>query len=157
MYIFHSAQRQVMAEEQYKVEWLLKDAGDLSEGAKRELIEDLATELDAENEIEYGGQFKRQSISAFDVSVGILLVSSLNTVINIYKTLQERDDSNIGIRQVNNEVFYIDEVDADTIEKHNGDIITNVEGDVYFFTLPGDMDDHIKLMQELQESEEEDD
>lgn len=146
-----------MAEEQYKVEWLLKDAGDLSEGAKRELIEDLATELDAENEIEYGGQFKRQSISAFDVSVGILLVSSLNTVINIYKTLQERDDSNIGIRQVNNEVFYIDEVDADTIEKHNGDIITNVEGDVYFFTLPGDMDDHIKLMQELQESEEEDD
>jgi hypothetical protein len=145
-----------MTEEQYKVEWLLKDAGDLSEDEKRELIEELANELDAEDEVEYGGQFKRQSISAFDVSVGILLVSSLNTVINIYKTLQERDDSNIGIRQVNNEMFYIDEVDADTIEKHNGDIITNVEGDVYFFTLPDDMEDHIELMQELRENEEED-
>jgi hypothetical protein len=53
-------------------------------------------------------------------------------------------------------MFYIDEVDADTIEKHNGDIITNVEGDVYFFTLPDDMEDHIELMQELRENEEED-
>lgn len=144
-----------MSEQQFKIEWLLKGAEELSEDEKRERIEDLAKELDAEDEIEYGGQFNRQSITTFDVSVGILLVSSLNTAINLYKTLQERDDSNIGIKQVNNETFYINEVDVDTVENHNGGIIGNVEGDVYFYTLPDNWEDHIELMQELQGDNEE--
>lgn len=143
-----------MTEEKYKVEWLLENAGDLSEEEKKELIEDLAKELDAEDDIEYGGQFKRQSLSSVDVSVGILLVSSLNTLINVYTTLQERDDSNIGIRQVNNQMFYIDDVDSTTIEENNGTVIANVEGDV-FFTLPDDIEDEIELKKELRENEDE--
>lgn len=125
-----------MTEEQYKVEWLLKGAEDISEEEKQELIEDLAKKLEAEDEIKYGGQIKRRSISTFDVSVGILLVSSLNTLISLYKLLRDRDDSNIGIRQVNNKMFYIEEVNPDIIESHNGEILANVEDDVYFFTLP---------------------
>ncbi|MFD1570341.1 MULTISPECIES: hypothetical protein [Haloferacaceae] len=145
-----------MTKEQYKVEWLLKGAGELSEEEKIELIEDLAKELDAEDEIEYGGQFKRKSLSTFDVSVGILLVSSLNTLINIYKLLQERDDSNIGIRQVNNKMIFINEIDQTIIEENNGTVLANVDGDV-FYTSPDDMEDEIELKKKLREMREEED
>lgn len=149
------AQRRVMTGDQYKVEWLLKGAEELSEEEKIELIEDLAQELDAEDEIEYGGQFKRQSISTFDVSVGILILKSVDTVVKLYKVLQERDDSNIGIRQVNNEMIFIDEIDPTIIEETNGTVIVNVEGDV-FYTFPDDMEDEIELKKKLRENEEDD-
>jgi hypothetical protein len=138
---------------EFKIEWLLESAKEFSEDQKRELVNQLAKKMDSGDTITYGGEIKRQSITAFDASVGILLVSSLDTVITLYRLFREHEDSNIGIRQVNNEMFYINEdVEAETIENHGGDVIVNVEGDL-FYTLPTDMEQHIELMKELREDE----
>ncbi|TKX38013.1 hypothetical protein EXE51_05330 [Halorubrum sp. CGM5_25_10-8B] len=144
-----------METDQYKIEWLLDTEEDFTEEERRELVEDLAQQLDAEDEIEYGGEMKRQSVTAFDVSVGILLVSSVKTLIDVYQFLQDDDESNVGIRQYNNQMLYAEEIDPETVENHGGDIIGHVEGDVYLFTNPEDFEKQQELKQELRESESE--
>ncbi|KAA9398511.1 hypothetical protein Har1130_03730 [Haloarcula sp. CBA1130] len=140
--------------DQYKIEWLLDTDEKLSSEESEQLVQELAEEIDAEDEVEFGGQVIRKSVTEV-ASVGILIVSSISTLIQVYQFLQDRDDSNVGVRQVNNEMFYVDEVNPTVIEDNGGTVIANVEGDVYFFTLPEDMDQHVELMAELRESEEE--
>ncbi|QGA82097.1 hypothetical protein [Halomicrobium sp. LC1Hm] len=140
--------------DQYKIEWLLDTDEKLSSEESEQLVQELVEEIDAEDEVEFGGQVIRKSVTEV-ASVGILIVSSISTLIQVYQFLQDREDSNVGVRQVGNEMFYVDEVNPTVIEENGGTVIANVEGDVYFFTLPDDMDQHVELMAELRESEEE--
>lgn len=140
--------------DQYKIEWLLDTDEKLSSEESEQLVQELVEEIDAEDEVEFGGQVIRKSVTEV-ASVGILIVSSISTLIQVYQFLQDRNDSNVGVRQVNNEMFYVDEVNPTVIEENGGTVIANVEGDVYFFTLPEDMDQHVELMAELRASEEE--
>lgn len=142
-----------MSGDQYKIEWVLDSAVEPSTQEKKELVNSLAEQLDAEDEIEYGGEMKRKSIGASEmISVGVILVTSLDVLVNVYRIINDRDDSEVGIRKVNNEMFYIDDVEATVIENNGGTVIENVEGDV-FFTLPDDMEKHAELIEEIREKE----
>lgn len=143
-----------VSDNQFKIEWLLDTEEELTTEKKRELVEDLAQQLGATDEIEYGGEMNRQSITTLDVSVGILLVSSVKTLIDVYQFLQDDDESNVGIRQYNNQMLYAEEIDPETVENHGGDIIGHVEGDVYLFTNPDDFEKQQELRQELREKSE---
>jgi hypothetical protein len=134
------------------MEWVLDSAVEPSTQEKKELVNSLAEQLDAEDEIEYGGEMKHQSTGDL-VSVGVILVTSLDVLVNVYRIINDRDDSKVGIKQVNNEMFYIDDVEPTVVENNGGTVIENVEGDV-FFTLPNDMENYAELIEEIREDEE---
>lgn len=144
-----------MSDDQYKIEWVLDSADNLSTSEKKEMVNDLAEELDAEDEIVYGGEMKRKSIGPSEmVSVGVILVTSLDVLVNVYRIINDKEDSEVGIRKVNNEMFYIADVESTVIENNGGTVIENVEGDV-FFTLPDDTEKHAKLIEEIREEKSE--
>lgn len=141
-----------MSEQSFKVEWRLDTEESLSEEDRKSMIEELNQELEVEEEITYGGQIHRRSITDFE-PVGVLLFSGIDVLLNIYRILKDRKDSSIGLAEVNDKKFYITDSDPEVIENNGGTIFAN-DGDVIFHTVPDDMQDYIQLIEERSNQEE---
>lgn len=121
----------------------------LEEGDESELKE-LLQDAGVEDEAEISERYKTKSPVAVD---GIVMVlTSTAALIKIAESVKGVDWVRFGMQQTNEGQFYIDDVDAETVEEYGGNVIAE-EGDDVYFTLP--QDSVFEMLDELEKEKEE--
>ena len=85
-------------QEKFKIEWKKQEEGDTpSPEEKKRMVEEVAEELGATDEIEYGNPPRTLSKN-YDTffTVGMFVTAQASLAWQVYTTLQEREDSEIG-------------------------------------------------------------
>jgi hypothetical protein len=124
-----------MDAEKFKTELVVSTNDELDSREKEELLHGIAREAEIEDDVQFGNPVVRKSVDpTLAVSLGILVVGSVNTLITLLNYLDEREAVGTGIVKTNDgQLVSIDKVDKTVVENNGGIVLGELEGDVIVY------------------------
>jgi hypothetical protein len=117
----------------YKVE-IQTEAENIKDKNREEGLRQVIEELGIEDEVELGSPIKRKNIDPVTVSLGVLVLQSVDTLIHILEYIEDSNGFDIGMAQTeSNELVSLidsDKVNKEVIVNNGGIVIGEVNGDL---------------------------